>query len=40
MTLNKQHEALTEEKNMLERRYKLDEESLKKRIKTHEDYNK
>lgn len=40
LVLEKEKERLSEEKLIMEKTAKLEEESLKKRIKTHEDYAK
>lgn len=40
MILNKDRERIIDEKNLNEKRAKIEEESLKKRIKLHEEFAK
>jgi hypothetical protein len=40
MTLGKERERIHEEMLIFEKRAKLEEEALKKRVKLHEDYGK
>ena len=40
MILGKEKERITEEKQIIEKRSRLEEDSLKKRINMHEDYSK